>query len=132
MSVVRVVYDHRVDGEDLITHEKEVRLHRELCEIMDAYPWAAEIDGFEKYGVGGCFHFLLGKDNVYACYQYVPVDVHSGILNLDIVMKPGFLNIFGRKSVSKDFDIVSIPEVKAAVKELFEHTVESLYEKYRR
>ncbi len=132
MSIVRVVYEHRVDGEDLITHEKEVKLYRELCEVIDAYPWAAELDGFDKYGVGGGFHFLLGDDYIYACYQYVPVDLNSGILNLDIVLKAGFLDIFGRKSVSKDFDVVSIPAAKVKLKELFEHTVESLYEKHKR
>ena len=130
MSLIRVVYAHRVDSEELISHEKEVRLHRELCEIMDAYPWAAEMEYFEKYGEGGGFHFLLGDDKVYACYQYVPVDLHSGLLDLDIVLKPGLLNFFGRKAISKHFDIVSVSEVKAKVKELFEHSVESLYKKH--
>lgn len=132
MSIVQIIYEHRVDGEDLIPHEKEVKLHRELCEVIDAYPWAAEMEAFEKYGGGGGFHFVLGDDDVYACYQYVPIDLNSGILSLHIVLKAGFLNIFGRKSVSKDFDVVSIPEAKTKIKELFEHTVESLFEKHKR
>lgn len=131
MSLVKVVYDHREGGEEFITHEKEVRLHRELCEIIDAYPWVAEMEAFDKYGVGGGLYFSLGDDNVYACYQFVPVDINSGILSLDVVLKPGFLNMFGRKSASKYFNIVSIPEAKSKLKDLFDHTIESLYEKHK-
>ena len=89
------------------------------------------MEAFDKYGVGGGLYFSLGDDNVYACYQFVPVDINSGILSLDVVLKPGFLNIFGRKSASKYFNIVSIPEAKSKLKDLFDHTVESLYEKHK-
>lgn len=131
MSLVKVVYDHREGGEEFITHEKEVRLHRELCEIIDAYPWAEEMEAFDKYGVGGGLYFALGDDSVYACYQFVPVDINAGILSLDVVLKPGFLNMFGRKSASQYFNIVSIPEAKSKLKDLFDHTIESLYEKHK-
>lgn len=131
MSLVKVMYDHRVGGEELVTREREVRLHRELCEIIDSYPWKTEMELFEKYGVGGGFHFFLGDEEVYACYQFVPVDINSGILDFDLVLKPGLFNLFGRKSVSKSFDVVSISEAKEKTKELFDYSLESLYEKHR-
>lgn len=131
VGLVNILYDHRVNGEELISHETVVGCHMALCKIIDAYPWAAEIDGFNKYGVGGGFHFILGNETIYACYQYVPMDLNSGMLSLDIVLKPGFLNIFGRKSVEKNFGILSIPAAKVKVKELFQHSVASLYEKYQ-
>lgn len=132
MSLVKIIYDHRVGGEELIAHEKEVYLHKDLCEIIDSYPWKSEIELCDKYGVGGGFHFLLGDNKVYACYQFVPIDISSGILDFDLVLSPGVLSLFGRKSVSKSFDIVSISELKEKTKELFEYSLESLYEKHRR
>jgi len=132
VSLVKVTYDHRVDGEELIAHEKVVQSHKELCAIIDAYPWASEMELFEKYGVGGGFHFLLGDDKIYACYQFVPVNIDAGVLDFDLVLEPGFLKLFGRKAVSKHFDIVSIAEAKAKIKELFDYSIASLYQKHKR
>ncbi|EGU0168809.1 hypothetical protein JFQ74_004740 [Vibrio parahaemolyticus] len=132
MSIVKVFYDHRVDGEELVVYEKSIRLYREACEVIDQYPWKAEIELTEKLGVGGGFQFILGDERVYACYQFTPIDYDKGFLFFDLVMAPGFLNIFGRKSISKDFDVVSISEAKVKIKELFDYSVASLYEKYKR
>ncbi|MCG7497846.1 hypothetical protein MHO82_13330 [Vibrio sp. Of7-15] len=133
MVSVKAYYQHRVDGPELVNHEKEVKLHRELCDIIDNYPWVRESELFEELGEGGGFFFILGdEDSKYATYQFTPMGYDEGLLDLDIVVKPGFLNIFNRKAVSKSFDVVSIPEAKRHLKEFFDHSVDSLYKKYKR
>ena len=132
MSIVKVVYDHRVDGEELVVHEKSLRLYREVDALIVSYPWKSELKLSEQLGVGGGFHFILGDENIYACYQFVPIELDKGFLFLDIVLVPGWLKIFGRKSLSKDFDTVSISEAKMRIKELFDYSIASLYDKYHR
>ncbi len=131
MDLVKVAYQHREDGTELVNHEKTLKSHHEACEIIDNYPWAKELALFEELGEGGGFFFSLGQlGNKYVSFQFTPVEQNQGLLDLEIVRSPGFLNIFGRKSVSKSFNVVSVTEAKLHLKSLFEHSVESLYEKY--
>ncbi|WP_414932895.1 hypothetical protein [Vibrio europaeus] len=132
MSIVKVVYDHRVDGQELVIHEKILRQYREVDALIDSYPWKSELRLSEKLGVGGGFHFIHGDEKIYACYQFVPVELDKGFLFLDIVLAPGWLNILGRKALSKDFDTVSTSEAKMKIKELFDYSIASLYDKYHR
>nr|CAA6813682.1 MAG: Unknown protein [uncultured Thiotrichaceae bacterium] len=132
MALVKVFYQHRVDGTELVNHEKEVKLHRDLCEIIDSYPWIKELELTEQLGEGGGFYFLVGdKDGQHASYQFTPMESDGGLLDLDIVMKPGFLNMLGRKAVSKHFGEVSTAEAKQKLKELFDYPVDVLYERYK-
>ena len=132
MDLVKVYYQHREGGHELIDHEKDLKFHREACETIDNYPWAEELKLFEELGEGGGFFFILGDLNAqYASFQFTPVEEDGGLFSVEVVYKPGFLSIFGRKSVSVDFKFVSIPEAKNRVKELFECSVESLYRKYK-
>ncbi|EGQ7821176.1 hypothetical protein ACVW8L_004544 [Vibrio parahaemolyticus] len=133
MSLVKVFYQHREGGTELVDHEKELKFHREACETIDNYPWQKELELFEELGEGGGFFFLLGDmDGKFASYQFTPVESDRGLLDLEVVSKLGFIGIFGRKSVSVDFKLVSIPEAKHQIKELFEYSIDSLYQKYRK
>lgn len=133
-GMVKVMYDHRIGGgEELVGHEKEVSTHQDVCQIIDNYPWAAELAWFKKLGIGGGFNFLLGDENSqYAHYQFVPIDADVGFLTLSVVLKPGVFKLFGRKSVSKDFDMVSIAEAKVKLNDLFTSSIATLYNRYQR
>lgn len=131
MTSVKVSYQRRTDGTELVNYDKTVKSHKELCELIDDYPWASEQALAEELGEGGGFYFLLGDyKNAYASYQLVPMEVDKGLLELEVVIKPGFLNVFGRKAITKHFDIVSTSEAKAKLKDLFDHSIEHLYKRY--
>ncbi|KKC99588.1 hypothetical protein [Photobacterium halotolerans] len=133
MSLVKVFYQQRENGTELVNHERDLKFHREACETIDNYPWEKELELFEELGEGGGFFFTLGDmDGKFASYQFTPVESDRGSLDLQVVSKPGFIGIFGRKSVSVDFKLVSIPEAKQHIKELFEYSIDSLYQKYRK
>ncbi|WP_228072008.1 hypothetical protein, partial [Vibrio parahaemolyticus] len=133
MSLVKVFYQHREGGTELVNHERDLKFHREACETIDNYPWAKELELFEELGEGGGFYFMLGDmDDKFASYQFTPVESDGGLLELQVVSRPGFIGLFGRKSVSVDFKFTSIPEAKHQIKELFEYSIDSLYQKYRK
>ena len=133
MNIVKVYYQHREGGTELVDHERDLKLHREACEIIDNYPWAKELELFEELGVGGGFFFALGDMDVkFASYQFVPAEMDEGFLLLQVLSKPGIIWFFGRKSVTVNFGLVSIAEAKRKIKELFDYSVDSLYEKYRK
>ncbi|WMO01724.1 hypothetical protein NI379_06485 [Vibrio parahaemolyticus] len=76
MSLVKVFYQHREGGTELVDHEKELKFHREACETIDNYPWQKELELFEELGEGGGFFFLLGDmDGKFASYQFTPSKV---------------------------------------------------------
>lgn len=133
MSLVKAFFQHREDGTELVEHEVDIKFHREACEIIDNFPWVTELELTEQLGEGGGFFFLLGDfDGKYAGYQYTPTEERGGLLDLEVVYKPSFLNIFGRGSLSVSFDYVSTEEAKQKIKELFEYSIDSLYKKYKK
>lgn len=130
---VKVYYQHRDGGTELINYEKELQSYREAWDVIDHYPWDKELELFEEFGEGGGFFFILGDEGgKSASYQLTPIENNRGSLTLDIVSKPATFGIFGSKSVSVDFELVSIPEAKSHIKALFEYSIDSFYEKYRR
>lgn len=130
---VKVFYQHRVDGPELVNHEKVVSTYHEACDIIDNYPWAEEMEWCEKLGEGGGFFFVSGDEEAkHATFQYTPMGYDEGLLYLNIILKPSFWNLFGRNTVSKNFDVMSIPEAKQQLKELFDYSIESLYRKYKK
>ncbi|NAX21815.1 hypothetical protein [Vibrio sp. V39_P1S14PM300] len=130
---VKVFYQHRVEGPELVNHDKVVSTYHEACDIIDNYPWAEEMEWCEKLGEGGGFFFIFGdEEDKYATFQFTPIDVDKGLLYLDVVIKSSFWNLFGRNAVSKNFDVMSIPEAKQQLKELFDYSIESLYRKYKK
>lgn len=132
MSLVKVYFQHREGGVELVEHERDLKSHRQACEIIDKYPWAEELKLFEELGEGGGFFFVAGDLNgQYASFQFAPMEKDDGLLDLKVVYKKGFLGIFGRKSVSVDFKLVSIAKAKQHLKELFDYPIESLYRKYK-
>ncbi len=133
MNLIKAHYQHREGGTELVDHQRDINLHREACEIIDNYPWVKELELFEELDEGGGLLFVLGDYNSkFASYQFIPVEKDAGLLDLEIVIKPGFLNIFGRNSVSVSFDLVSIPEAKQHIKELFNYSIDSLYNKHKK
>lgn len=133
MREVIVNYQHREGGAELVNHEKSLTSHRDACEVIDSYPWAEEVDRFEELQEGGGLFFMLrGNDGQQASYQVVPAEKDRGFLFLEVVYKSGFMGIFGRKAVDIDFDLVSISQVKHQIKELFDYSVEGLYNKHKK
>lgn len=131
-NVVTVYYQHRTDGKALVDHEKVVTSHEALCDIIDRYPWAEEVVLTEKWGERGGLFFLLGDiKRRYVSFQLVPTDIDSGLLSVDIVHKPGLFGLFGRQSVSTQCDTVSVTEAKEALQQLFDYSIEALYDKYQ-
>lgn len=117
---------------EIVEHKQTVNGKHEITDVIDNYPWTSEIELSAKYDQGGSFYFLLGdEDGLHASYQFVPVEMHKGLLFLNIVAKKGFLGIFGNQSVTVDFDEVSSSEVKTKVNDLLTFTIEELYEKYK-
>lgn len=130
--MVEASYSHRVDGAELVDHRRTIQLHREACEIFDNYPWESELKMTEETGEGGGLCFWIGdlKDK-HASFQFVPVDTDKGFLMLSIVAKKGTLGVFGKKAVDVDFDEITILDAKDKIKDLFSHSIESLYDKYK-
>lgn len=131
--MIEVSYSHNKDGTgELVEKTTQVTTYQELCDLIDAYPWDTEIALFEKSGVGGGITVVSGDvKQQCASYLLIPVETGKALLNLDILLKPGFLAIFGRKATSTDFGEVTVEEAKIKLKELFDHSIASLYQKYK-
>lgn len=130
---VKVYYQHREQGPELVNHERELHHFGDACEVIDHYPWARELELFEEHGEGGGFFFLAGDENSrYASYQFTPLEAGKGLLDLEIVLKPGVLGLFGRQAVSVSFELVSIDEAKAQIKKLFDRSLETLYSQHKK
>lgn len=133
MRRVKVYYQYRDGGTELINYEKELQSYREAWDVIYYYPWDKELELFEALGEGGGFFFILGDEGgKCASYQLTPIENNSGLLTLDVVSKPATFGLFGGKSASLDFELVSIPEAKNHIKALFECSIDSFYEKYRK
>ncbi|MDP4537824.1 hypothetical protein Q3O60_16695 [Alkalimonas collagenimarina] len=131
--MIEVSYSHNKDGEgELVEKTTSITTYQELCDIIDSYPWDTELALFEKSGVGGGITVVCGDvKQQFASYLLIPIETDKALLNIDIVFKPGFLTIFGRKATSTDLGEVSIADAKSKLKELFDHSITSLYQKYK-
>ncbi|WP_217895662.1 hypothetical protein [Oceanospirillum sanctuarii] len=125
-----VDYTLRENGDELVNKHRELKSFRDACEVIDQYPWIAEIEKTEELGEGGGFYFFRDEGDKHASFQLTPIETDRAFLDMEVVQKSGFLGLFGRKSLHKDFETVTIPEAKALIKDLFDHTVDSLYGKY--
>lgn len=133
MALVNAFYQIREDGTKLVNYQRVLNFHSEICEVIANYPWERELKLSIELKEGSGLVFSIGDmDGIHASYEFTPVEVDKGVLSLDVVLKPGFLGIFGRKKVSVDFDVVSIAEAKQHIKQLFEYSIESIYQKYRK
>lgn len=117
----------------LVTYDIELHSFQDMCLLIDEYPWEKELALSNSNGQAGGFHFWRdeGEGAPYASFLYVPTAKGSGTLDLDVVIRPGFLDVFGRKAISKHFNVVNVVEAKAKFKDLFDDSVEHLYRKYR-
>lgn len=132
MSVVIASYSKHNHQNKLIFHDLEMRSFHDMCLLLDEYPWEKELALASELGESGGFQFVVQQDTFqYASFVYRPVAKGEGILDLDVLVDPGFLDFFGRKAVSRHFDVVNVVEAKEKMKELFDAPIEHLYEKYR-
>ncbi|MCE0495457.1 hypothetical protein [Vibrio salinus] len=131
--MVDVYYQHRVgNNPELVNFSRKEITYRDACKVIDDYPWESELALFEQHGEGGGFNFVLSApDGGYADYQFTPVGLNEGFLDLTIVLRKGVLGMFGRKSVSVNCDVISARDAKIKMKELFDSSLLSLYEQYR-
>lgn len=132
--MINVFYALRENSSpEMVGHEKTIQSPRELNQLLDNYPWEAEIEYTRALGEGGGFYFLLGDEKeAFASFQLIPVEIKRGLLDLNVVAKKGFLGIFGRQSVNVSFDEVSLPEAKEKIRELFDYSVDALYRRYKK
>ncbi len=132
MQPIKTFSQYREGGSDLIDHEKVITTHKEAIEIIDSYPWLEELELFEKYGEGGAIFFMFENDKGQSAeYQFTPTEKNAGELDIIITLKSGWLGLFGRKVIRVDLGLVSIAQAKLHIKDLFEHSIESLYQKYQ-
>jgi hypothetical protein len=130
--MIKALFSHgEENGTELVHNTEENVSYAKACQIIDEYPYEHEFKFIEKTGMGGAIFFYLGDMNeAHAYFQYVPYDNNSGHLFLDINLKQGFLGFFGKKVKETAVELVSRKIFKVKLKELYAHTVESLYEKY--
>ena len=129
--MIEVVYLCREnDNPELVFFTKENQTYDEACKILDNYPWEAEEEWFEKTAEGGALYFKLQEqEEVYAYFQFTPIEARKGFVFMEIQLAKGFLGFLGKKHKELDFDTMNIAEFKVKLKELFVHSVRSLYEK---
>lgn len=129
--MVTISYTHHDGGKTLKPFEITTNSHRAACELIDNYPWAEELALFDELGEIGYLYFYIGDINAeHASYQFTPIDEKKGDLTFSVVTKPGFLSMIGREVVDIDFELVSINEAKSKIQDLFNYSIESLYNKY--
>lgn len=131
--MIEVFYTHRAGGQELVEHRRVLKGMSDARELIDQYPWASEIALTEELGEGGGLYFSRrGENGAQVSLQLVPIEVDKGFLELSIVTKKGFLGVFGRKSVTKAFDELTLAEAKTYVKQLFDYSIDDLYHKYKK
>ncbi|MBM6550814.1 hypothetical protein [Marinomonas ostreistagni] len=132
MAIITVSYQQHNFQQQLVSYDLEIDTFDEVCLLIDEYPWERELALAHVRGEKGHFHFVRrdGDQLPYASIQFVPVSKGRGRLDVDVVVRPGFLDFFGRKALSRHFNVVDMVDAKAAVKELFEAPVTDLYQKY--
>lgn len=128
--MVVVEYSLREGSDEMVNKHRELNSFRDAFDVIDQYPWASEIEKTEELGEGGGFYFFRDEGDKHASFQLTPIEKDRAFLDMEVVQKSGFLGFIGRKAVHKDFDAVSIEQAKALIKDLFDHTVDSLYSKY--
>ncbi|WP_447529413.1 hypothetical protein [Vreelandella sp. TE19] len=130
--MVHIRYSHHSEDRDFAQHKADTDHLEQAFEIIDRYPWKQEIAIFEELGEGGGIDFVIGDEQgKHAYYQFIPIEEDKGLLSLTVVVKTGLFNLLGRQALSRDFHLVTIDTAKTHIQELFEHSVEFLYEKHR-
>ncbi|WP_447553581.1 hypothetical protein [Vreelandella sp. EE22] len=130
--MVHIHSSHHTEDREFVHHKVETDYVDEAFEIIDRYPWTQEIAIFEELGEGGGIDFVMGDvKGKHAYYQFIPIEEDKGLLSLTVVVKTGLFNLLGRQALSRDFHLVTIDTAKTHIQELFEHSVEFLYEKHR-
>ncbi|MFC0336878.1 hypothetical protein SAMN05421848_3018 [Kushneria avicenniae] len=130
--MVLIRYSHHTEDREFVNYTADTDHFDEACKILDRYPWRQEIAIFEELGEGGGLDFVMGNEQgKHAYYQLIPIEEGKGFLFLTVVVKTGLFNLLGRQSLNRDFHLVTIETARFYIKELFEHSVESLYEMHR-
>ncbi|UYF98896.1 MULTISPECIES: hypothetical protein [unclassified Halomonas] len=130
--MVQISYSHHTADREFVHRRITTDRFEKASDIIDQYPYQHEAEMFEELGSGGGLEFLLGDlKGQHAHYNFIPVEADKGILDLSIVAKKGVFNLLGRKALIRHFYLVTPETARAHIAELFEHSVEFLYEKHR-
>ncbi|MDN3611388.1 hypothetical protein ACFFUP_17880 [Vibrio ostreicida] len=133
MNTIKVSYDKLLDDNQIKSCVDHITRYSDACDIIDQYPWTQEVDRFGESGESGGLYFILGDEKTkFASFLISPTEYKAGYLDIEIVAKRHFLNIFGFHSAQASLDSVKIPEIKRRLKDLFDCSIEELYKKYRK
>lgn len=131
-GVIRASYSYR-DGQGDVTGDTEqLGSYRELEALFARYPWEVEAEPLGDDEAGGGLFFRTGDTARFASYQFVPLERDRGWLDFEVVARPGWIKLFGRRAAHVDFGIVSIAEAQHRIRELFDYGIDALYDKHRR
>lgn len=129
--MVRILYSLHTENREFVHRRITTDRFDKACDIIDQYPWAREIALFDEQGVGGGFEFLLGeRQGLHAHYQFVPIEQRQGLLMLNVVARQGLFKWLGRRSLTRDFHLVTADTAKHHVQELFEHSIDGIFDKH--
>lgn len=130
--MVQILYSLHTDGREFVQRRLTTDRYDRVCEIIDHYPWAREAALFEEQGKSGGFEFLLGERNgLHAYYRFIPIEECQGLLMLNVVARQGLFKWLGRRSLTRDFHLVTADTAKHHVQELFEHSIDGIFDKHR-
>jgi hypothetical protein len=124
-------YTHQENnGAKSVNFSKKNLTYDESLLVIDNSPWRENFKWFREKKEGRGLYFKKSSENgVQAYLQFVPIEEGRGLLFLEIQLKRG---LWGRKTKSIDFEMVTTGELKEKVKELFYYGIYTLYEKYER
>ncbi|MFG6666998.1 hypothetical protein ACGK9R_07800 [Halomonas sp. HNIBRBA4712] len=130
--MVQILYSHHTDTREFVHRRLSTDRYDKACEIIDQYPWAQEMALFDEQGEDGGFEFLLGERNGrHAHYQFIPIEERKGLLQLSVLARTGLFKVLGRRALTRDFHLVCADTAKGHLQDLFEHSIDFLYEKHR-
>ena len=119
------------DGSDYIEYSEDNATYKTAVEYFDRYPWAQELEAFEKYDESGGMNIYKGDpSNIYAVLNIYVVEKDKVSIAFDVRAKKGFLGLFGNVKVSKDIGYISFNEAKQVIRDVYELDEDQLCTKY--
>ncbi|KJY72122.1 hypothetical protein [Vibrio nigripulchritudo] len=128
--MINVHYSYREGDAKEPTHfSSENATIEQVMSILTEYPWDTEGDlPTEEHAGGGIFVEITNHNKQEATFQIVPFGCEHCMLFANVVLKKGFLGIFGKQSVSKDFEELTPEQAIERIKPFLSISVPSIYE----
>lgn len=130
-NIAEVSYSYHVnlESEELVSESLTMSNYEDACKLIDDYPWQLEVEYLEIHGEGqGIYFAFQGAEKIEIVIS--PDDEKHGFVMIDIVLDSGFLGLFGRKAVSKSFNMMSYADIKLLLRDFFTLNKDQLYQKY--